>query len=71
MNFLTMLQVVLSIICMDKVYTLTLQDLPVSPENTSYFQRATGYAYVVLLIALCWISLLATDAVATFAYFQF
>ena len=71
MDFMTMVQVVLSIICMDKVYHLTKQDLTFSPENTSYFQRATGYAYLVLLIALCWISLLASDAVATFAYFQF
>ena len=71
MDFMTMAQVVLSIICMDKVYHLTKQDLTFSPENTSYFQRATGYAYLVLLIALCWISLLASDAVATFAYFQF
>ena len=71
MNFLTMAQVVLSIICMHKVSDLTQQELPVSPEDTSYFQRATGYAYLVLLIALCWVSLLASDAVATFAYFQF
>ena len=71
MDFMTMVQIVLSIICMHKVADLTQQDLPVSPENTSYFQRATGYAYLVLLIALCWISLLSTDAVATFAYFQF
>ena len=56
---------------MHKVYDLTKQDLPISPEDTPYFQRATGYAYIVLLIALCWISLLATDALATFAYFQF
>ena len=71
MDFLTMVQIVLSLICMHKVAELTRQDLPVSPEDTPYFQRATGYAYIVLLIALCWISLLATDALATFAYFQF
>ena len=71
MDFMTMIRIVLSLVCMHKVADLTRQDLPVSPEDTPYFQRATGYAYLVILIALCWISLLATDALATFAYFQF
>ena len=71
MNILTLLQTVLSIVCMVKLHRLTLQDLTVSQENTSYFQRATGIAYMVVLIAICWISLLATDAAAGFAYFQF
>ena len=71
MDFLTMAQVVLSLICMDRVYRLTQQDLNLSAEATAYAQRTTGYAYLVLLIALCWISLLASDALATFAYFQF
>ena len=71
MNFLTFLQVALSVVCMHKVYDLTNQDLKVSGADTPAYQRLTGYAYMILLIALCWISLLASDAVAGFAYFQF
>ena len=70
-DLVTMAQIVLSVICMYRIHKLTERDLVVSQENTPYFQRAAGYAYLVLLIALCWISLLASDAVAGFAYFQF
>ena len=71
MDLWTLAQVVLSIVCMVKVHRLTLQDLTVSQEDTSFFQRATGIGYLVVLIGICWISLLATDAAAGFAYFQF
>ena len=71
MNLLTMLQIVLSIVAMAKIYRLTEYDITVSSEDTPYFQRVTGIGYLILLIALCWIALLATDAAAGFAYFQF
>ena len=71
MDFMTLLQILLSLICMHKLGHLSKQDITVSGEDTRSFQRTTGYAYLVLLIALCWIALLATDAVAGFAYFQF
>ena len=71
MNGLTMAQVVLSIICMDRMHRLTDQDLVLSPEGTRRGQRAAGYACLVLAIALGWIALLASNAAAGFAYFQF
>ena len=71
MNSLTMVQIVLSIVCMAKIYHLTEYDLAVSPEETRQGQRTAGYALLVLVIALGWIALLATNAAAGFAYFQF
>ena len=71
MDFLSLAQILLSIIAMAKIYRLTEYDITVSQEATPNAQRAAGYAYLILLIALCWIALLATDAAAGFAYFQF
>ncbi|MBQ2953733.1 MAG: MBOAT family protein [Clostridia bacterium] len=71
MNGLTMAQILLSIICMARIYTLTENDLIVSSEGTRRGQRTAGYALLLLVIALGWIALLATDAAAGFAYFQF
>ena len=71
MDFMTMVQIILSLAVMAKLDHICKQDLAVSQEDTPYFQRATGYAYLVLLVAIGWIALLATDAVASFAYFQF
>ena len=71
MNGLTLAQVLLSIICTERVYRLTEQDLALSPDGVRQGQRTVGYALLVLTIALGWIALLATDAVAGFAYFQF
>lgn len=71
MTFLTVLQTVLSIVCMAKLYRLTEFDLSCSMEDTARSQRTAGYAYLLVVIALGWIALLATDAAAGFAYFQF
>ena len=71
MNALTLAQVVLSILCMAKIYRLTEYDLTNSGESTAVAQRTASYACLILLIAMCWIALLATDAAAGFAYFQF
>ena len=71
MNGLAMAQIVLSIICMDRMHRLTDQDLVLSPEGTRRGQRDAGYACLVLAIALGWIALLASNAAAGFAYFQF
>ncbi len=71
MDAMALAQIVLSIICMAKIYRLTENDLACSADDTSRGQRAAGYVCLVLLIALGWIALLATDAAAGFAYFQF
>lgn len=71
LDWLGLLRITLSIVCMAKIYRLTEYDLSCSGEETAGAQRTVGYAYLILLIGLCWISLLATDAAAGFAYFQF
>ena len=71
LNGLTTAQIVLSILCMARIYRLTEYDLVCSPEGTRQGQRTAGYALLVLTIALGWVALLATDAAAGFAYFQF
>lgn len=71
MDFLTFIQIVLSIVCMARIYRLTEYDITVSGEPTHNAQRTAGYAYLALVTALGWIALLATDAAAGFAYFQF
>ena len=71
MDALSLVQIVLCIVCMVKIYKLTEYDLCSSSEKTMAAQRTVSYAYLILLIALCWIALLATDAAAGFAYFQF
>lgn len=71
MNGLTMAQIVLSIVCMAKIYRLTEYDLVCAPDATRQGQRTAGCALLVLVIPLGWIALLATNAAAGFAYFQF
>lgn len=46
-------------------------DLPGAKTKTGSAQRVTSVAYFLVIIALCWISLLATHDAAEFAYFQF
>lgn len=71
MTVLTALQTMLSIVCMAKLYRLAEFDLACSTEDTARSQRTAGYVYLLVVIALGWIALLATDAAAGFAYFQF
>lgn len=71
LDWLGLARITLSIVCMAKIYTLTEYDLISSREKTAVVQRTVSYAYLILLIGLCWITLLATDAAAGFAYFQF
>ena len=71
MNGLTMAQILLCIICMARIFRLTEYDLVPSMAGARPGQRTAGYALLVLAIALGWIALLASDAAAGFAYFQF
>ena len=71
LNALTLAQVVLSIVCMAKLYKLTLYDLTPSRESTAQAQRTVSCAYLILAVALSWLTLLATQDAMNFAYFQF
>lgn len=64
-------QLVLSIVCMCRIYRLTQWDLRTSQEATSVSARTVSYAYLIVAILLCWLTLLATQDAAGFAYFQF
>jgi hypothetical protein len=46
-------------------------DLPGAKTGHGSAQRLSAMVYGVIIIALCWISLLATHDAAEFAYFQF
>lgn len=71
MDGMQLVYTVLSIVCMAKLYPLTRQELSCAPGATADSRRTAGYALLLVLVALCWIALLATDAAAGFAYFQF
>ena len=71
MDAVGFLRVTFSIVCMAKIYRLTEYDLTASWEETAVAQRTVSYAYLILLIAVCWVALLATGEAAGFAYFQF
>ena len=71
MDALTLAQAALSIVCMAKIYRLTLYDLTPSQEATAQAQRTASYAYLILAVAMSWLTLLTTQDAVDFAYFQF
>ncbi len=71
LDALSLAQAALSIVCMAKVYKLTLYDLTPSQEPTAQAQRTVSYAYLILIVAMSWLALLATQDAVDFAYFQF
>ena len=65
MTGLDVLRIGVFLVCMYLIYPLTLEESERKPLPLS------GYVYGVLLIACCWLALLATQGNAAFAYFQF
>jgi hypothetical protein len=45
--------------------------VPEKEESGVFAQKATSFVYLVLVIALCWLVLLASQDSSAFAYFQF
>ena len=68
---LSLVQLVLSIVAMAKLYDWGLYDLPSARTAHGSARRVSAAVYFVLIIALCWLALLATQDAAIFAYFQF
>ena len=64
-------QLVLSIVAMAKIYDWGLYDLPGARTEHGSGRRLVSTGYMVLIIALSWLALLATQDAAGFAYFQF
>ena len=71
MRGMDVLQVLLSLLCMIKLYDWELYELPSARTKTGTAARLTAAVYLCLVIALSWLSLLATQDAAAFAYFQF
>ena len=68
---LSLVQLVLSIVAMAKLYDWGLYDLPSARTHHGSARRISAAVYFVLIIGLCWLALLATQDAAIFAYFQF
>ena len=71
LNWLGVLQLALSFVILVKLGDWGNYDLPGAKTNHGSAQRLSAVVYGIVIIALCWISLLATHDVAEFAYFQF
>ena len=71
MDALGIAQIALSFVILVKLGNWENYDLPGAKTGHGSAQRLSTMVYGVLIIALCWISLLATHDVAEFAYFQF
>lgn len=63
--------VALAIIAMARLHDWGDYDLPGAKTPTGSAKRIVSAAYFAVLIALCWIALLASSDAAGFAYFQF
>ena len=68
---LSLAQLALSIVAMAKLYDWGRYDLPSARTAHGSARRISATVYFVLVIALCWLALLATQDAAIFAYFQF
>ena len=64
-------QLVLCIVAMARIYDWGLYDLPGAKSEHGSAGRLVSAGYMVLIIALSWLALLATQDAAGFAYFQF
>ena len=71
LNALSLVQLVLCIVAMAKLYDWGIYDLPGARTAHQSAERLVSAVYLVLLIGLCWLALLATEDAAGFAYFQF
>ena len=71
LNALNLIQLILCMIAMARIYDWGIYDLPAAKTAHKSAQRLICAVYLVLLIAICWIALLATEDAAGFAYFQF
>ena len=71
LNAMSLAQLVLCIVAMAKIYDWGLYDLPGAKNEHSAAGRLVSAGYMVLIIALSWLALLATQDASGFAYFQF
>ena len=68
---LSLIQLVLCIVAMAKLYVWGQYDLPGTKTDSQSAARLCSCVYLVTVVALCWLALLQTQDAAIFAYFQF
>ena len=68
---LSLVQLILCIIAMARIYDWGVYDLPPAKTAHKSTEKLVSAVYLVLLIGICWLALLATEDAAGFAYFQF
>ena len=71
LNAMSLVQMVLVLVAMAKIYDWGIYDLKPAKTAHKSAEKLVSAVYLVLLIALCWLALLATEDAASFAYFQF
>ena len=71
LDMLGLLRLVLGFVILARLGQWEVYDLPGAKTAHGSARRVSTVVYYVLIIALCWISLLATHDAAEFAYFQF
>ncbi len=71
LDALSLVRLVLCIVAMAKLSDWGQYDLPPARTAHGSMGRLCAAVYFVLIIALCWLALLATQDAASFAYFQF
>ena len=71
MTSFSIVSLTLTLCAMARIYDFGLYDLPDNGNGTEEAGRQVSGVLMVLVIALCWLALLATEDAAGFAYFQF
>ncbi len=71
LNTWSLLTLVITLWGMARIYSWGQADLPGAATSTASARRHVTAAVMALIIALCWLALLATEDAAIFAYFQF
>ena len=67
----SLVQLVLRIVAMAKLYAWGQYDLPAAKTDSQSAARLSSCVYLAAVSALCWLALLQTQDAAIFAYFQF
>ncbi len=68
---MSLVQLVLCIVAMAKLYDLGRYDLPAAATHSQSAARLCSCVYLTAIVALCWLALLQTQDAVIFAYFQF
>ncbi len=71
LSVLSLVQLVLCIVAMAKLYDWGRYDLPAAKTESQSAARLCSCVYLAAVIGLCWLALLQSQDAAIFAYFQF